>query len=75
MLKAVKENKIYSISELEIQDFLNRGFDVIKENGEVVKSPCTPVTVEDLEKLKSEYEEKLAKKDAEIKKLAKGATK
>ena len=74
MLKAVKENKIYSISEVEKQDFLDRGFDVILENGEIEKSSQTPITVEDLEKLKEEYEKKLAKKDAEIKKL-KGAEK
>lgn len=74
MLKAIKENKIYSISENEKQDFLNRGFDVILENGEVEKSLRNPVTVEELEKIKAEYEKKLAKKDAEIKKL-KGETK
>lgn len=74
MLKAIKENKIYSISESEKQDFLNRGFDVILENGEVEKSLRNPVTVEELEKIKAEYEKKLAKKDAEIKKL-KGETK
>lgn len=69
MLKAVKENKIYSISEVEKQDFLDRGFDVISEDGKIEKSSLTPVTVGDLEKLKAEYEKKLAKKDAEIKKL------
>ena len=69
MLKAVKENKIYSISEVEKQDFLDRGFDIISEDGKITKSSLTPVTVEDLEKLKAEYEKKLAKKDAEIKKL------
>lgn len=74
MLKAVKENKIYSISEVEKQDFLDRGFDIILENGKIEKSSLTPITVEDLEKLKAEYEKKLAKKDAEIKKL-KGETK
>ena len=74
MLKAVKENKIYSITEVEKQDFLDRGFDIILENGAIEKSLRTPITVEDLEKLKAEYEKKLAKKDAEIKKL-KGETK
>ena len=74
MLKAIKENKIYSISEGEKQDFLNRGFDVILENGEIEKSLRNPVTVEELEKIKAEYETKLAKKDAQIKKL-KGETK
>lgn len=74
MLKAIKENKIYSISEGEKQYFLNRGFDVILENGEIEKSLRNPVTVEELEKIKAEYEKKLAKKDAEIKKL-KGETK
>lgn len=74
MLKAVKENKIYTISELEKQDFLDRGFDVILENGKIEKSSQTPVTVKDLEKLREDYEKKLAKKDAEIKKL-KGETK
>lgn len=74
MLKAVKENKIYSINEVEKQDFLDRGFDIILENGKIEKSSLTPITVEDLEKLKAEYEKKLAKKDAEIKKL-KGETK
>ena len=74
MFKAVKENKIYTISEVEKQSFLNQGFDVVLENGKVEKSSQTPVTIKDLEKLKQEYEKKLAKKDAEIKKL-KGETK
>ena len=69
MLKAVKENKIYTISEVEKQDFLDQGFDIILENGKVEKSSQTPVTIKDLEKLKEDYEKKLAKKDAEIKKL------
>ena len=74
MLKAVKENKIYTISEVEKQSFLDQGFDIILENGKVEKSSQTPVTIKDLEKLKQEYEKKLAKKDAEIRKL-KGETK
>ena len=74
MLKAVKENKIYTISEVEKQDFLDQGFDIILENGKVEKSSQTPVTIKDLEKLKEDYEKKLAKKDAEIRKL-KGETK
>lgn len=74
MLKAVKENKIYTISEVEKQSFLDQGFDVILENGKIEKSSQTPVTIKDLEKLKEDYEKKLAKKDAEIKKL-KGETK
>lgn len=74
MLKAIKENKIYTISEIEKQSFLDRGFDIILENGKIEKSSQTPVTIKDLEKLKEDYEKKLAKKDAEIKKL-KGETK
>lgn len=74
MLKAIKENKIYTISELEKQSFLDRGFDIILGNGKIEKSSQTPVTIKDLEKLKEDYEKKLAKKDAEIKKL-KGETK
>lgn len=69
MLKAIKENKIYTISEVEKQSFLDQGFDVILENGKVEKSSQTPVTIKDLEKLKEDYEKKLAKKDAEIRKL------
>ena len=74
MLKAVKENKIYTISEVEKQSFLDQGYDIILENGKIEKSSQTPVTIKDLEKLKEDYEKKLAKKDAEIKKL-KGETK
>ena len=74
MLKAVKENKIYTISEVEKQSFLDQGFDIILENGKVEKSSQTPVTIKELEKLKEDYEKKLAKKDTEIKKL-KGETK
>ena len=74
MLKAVKENKIYTISEVEKQSFLDQGFDIILENGKVEKSSQTPVTIKDLEKLKEDYEKRLAKKDAEIRKL-KGETK
>lgn len=69
MLKAIKENKIYTISEVEKQSFLDQGFDVVLENGKIEKSSQTPVTIKDLEKLKEDYEKKLAKKDAEIKKL------
>ena len=74
MLKAIKENKIYTISEVEKQSFLDQGFDVVLENGKIEKSSQTPVTIKDLEKLKEDYEKKLAKKDAEIRKL-KGETK
>ena len=74
MLKAIKENKIYTISEVEKQSFLDQGFDIILENGKIEKSSQTPVTIKDLEKLKEDYEKKLAKKDAEIRKL-KGETK
>ena len=70
MLKAIKENKIYTISEVEKQSFLDQGFDIMLENEKIEKSSQTPVTIKDLEKLKKE----LAKKDAEIKKL-KGETK
>ena len=74
MLKAIKDNKIYTIAEVEKQSFLDQGFDIILENGKIEKSSQTPVTIKDLEKLKEDYEKKLAKKDAEIKKL-KGETK
>ena len=74
MLKAIKEDKIYTISEVEKQSFLDQGFDIILENGKIEKSSQTPVTIKDLEKLKEDYEKKLAKKDAEIRKL-KGETK
>lgn len=64
-MKAVKENKVYTISEAEKDGYLNRGFDIVLDNGTVEKSRQATVPAEEYDKLKDENE----KLKAENKKL------
>lgn len=64
-MKAVKENKVYTISEAEKGSYLNRGFDIVLDNGTMEKSRQATVPAEEYDKLKDENE----KLKAENKKL------
>ncbi len=64
-MRAAKENRVYTISESEKQNFLDRGYDVIHDDGKVEKPPAAAVSVEDYCKLEAEN----ARLKAENKKL------
>jgi hypothetical protein len=63
MLKAKKENKVYQVDERLKEKYLKEGFDIYNDKGEIVEHSS-------LKKIKySEYLEKLAEKEAELKAL------
>lgn len=64
-MKAMKENKVYTISKAEKDGYLNRGFDIVLDDGTVEKSRQATVPAEEYDKLKAEN----AKLEAENKKL------
>ena len=35
-MKAVKANKVYTISEMEKQSYINDGFDICNDDGEII---------------------------------------
>lgn len=69
MFKAKKENKIYNITETQMKEYLDQGYDIY-ENGELYKrSPKTKVTYAEYERVVKENE---ALK-AELEKMKKGS--
>lgn len=69
-MRAVKGNRVYTISEQEKPSYLSRGFDVIGDGGEVIaygKGKSVPFSEyekvrSELEKLKTERETEPPKK-------------
>jgi len=63
MMYAEKDNKVYLIDEIEMKYYLDRGFDIFDESGEVIehgKGNEQAITAElkaENEKLKAENEE------------------
>ncbi len=50
-MKARKENKVYTISENEKKRYLNTGFDIYDDDGELIEhSPLKKITVAEHEK-------------------------
>lgn len=71
-MKAVKENKVYTISETEMNGYLDRGFDVVLDNGTVERSRQAAVSAEEYAELQAEnakLKAENAKLRAENKKL------
>jgi len=68
MLKARKENKIYTISEVDKQYFLDEGFEIIDGDGRVEKPSNTVFTLEEVEKMKASYEAEIEKLKETLKK-------
>lgn len=36
-MKAIKENKVYTITETQREAYLSQGFDIVGDNGEVIE--------------------------------------
>lgn len=56
MLKAKRENKIYNISEEQMKEYLDQGYDIYKDGKLHKRSPKTKVTYEEYEKKVKENE-------------------
>lgn len=55
MLKAIKANKIYTISETEKAAYLSQGYDITDDSGNVLeRSPTATVSRADYEKILEE---------------------
>lgn len=62
-MKAVKANKVYTISEPQKADFLAQGFDITDDSGNVIEhSRSSTVSREEYEKLLEENKRLKAKK-------------
>ncbi|MFV0394669.1 MAG: hypothetical protein ACK5LC_09780 [Coprobacillaceae bacterium] len=65
-MKAIKGNKVYTISIKEKDAYLKQGYDVIDDAGNKTISPATNITVAEHKK---KVEEAVKSKDAEIEEL------
>lgn len=56
-MKAVKDNKVYSINETQKASYLNQGFNITDDNGKVLEhSPLSKVPYGEYNKVKTELE-------------------
>lgn len=57
-MKAIKENKVYTIDETLKKSYLARGFDIADDNFNIIEySPTASVSYAEYEKVKNELEE------------------
>lgn len=62
-MKAVKENKIYSIDEQQKSAYLAQGYDITEDDGTMIqRSPVATVPYAEYEKVLNELNELKAKK-------------
>ena len=64
MLEARKENKVYKIDETQKKRYLNEGFDIYDENGEIVEH--TPKKMIKYSEHLKQMKEVVTEKDAQI---------
>lgn len=70
-MKAVKGNKVYTITETEKTLYVKQGFDITDDKGKIIENGAgKKVSFEDYEALKAENE-KLKKEIKELKKATK----
>lgn len=64
-MKAIKENKVYTVDELTKKEFLAQGYDIVDNEGKVIeRSPSATVPYAEYERVCkecAELKEKLAK--------------
>lgn len=67
-MKAIKANKIYSITETSKESYLAQGFDIADDKGKVIEhSPSSAVSYSEYEKV-IEENKKLKAENAKLKK-------
>ena len=60
-MKAIKENKVYSINEQQELHYLSQGFDIHDDNGELIKrSPKATVSYSEYAELEAAHMELMA---------------
>ena len=63
-MKAIKENKVYSISDTEKSRYLAQGFDITDDNGNIVeRSPSSTVSRKEYDELLAKYQALVAEKN------------
>lgn len=71
-MKAIKENKIYTVDETSKDTYLAQGFDIYGDNGELIeRSPSSIVSRREYDELLDKYN-KLAAENKKLKGKAKG---
>lgn len=74
-MKAIKENKVYTITETQKDAYLSQGFDITDDKGEIIEhSPKSTVQYSEYEKLLAENK-KISAENAKLKAERKGVDK
>lgn len=56
-MKAIKDNKVYTVDEVSKKDYLAQGFDIIDDNGNIIeRNPSAAVPYSEYAKLLAEVE-------------------
>lgn len=71
-MKAIKDNKIYTVDETSKDTYLAQGFDIYGDNGELIeRSPSSTVSRREYDELLDKYN-KLVAENKKLKGRAKG---
>ncbi len=71
-MKAIKDNKIYTVDETSKDTYLAQGFDIYGDNGELIeRSPSSTVSRREYDELLDKYN-KLVAENKKLKGKAKG---
>lgn len=73
-MKAIKENKIYTVDEVSKASYLAQGYDIYDDKGKLIeRSPSGTVSRAEYDKLSAENK-KLSVENARLKKAAKNVS-
>lgn len=67
-MKAIKDNKVYTVDEKSAKGYLARGFDIFGDDGKLIeRSPSSTVSRREYDELSAKYNELLEKYNALLK--------
>ena len=67
-MKAVKDNKVYTVDEKSAKGYLARGYDIYDDNGKLIeRSPSSTISRREYDELSAKYNELLEKYNALLK--------
>lgn len=67
-MKAIKDNKVYTVDEKSAKGYLARGFDIFGDDGKLIeRSPSSTVSRKEYDELSAKYNELLEKYNALLK--------
>lgn len=56
-MKAIKDNKVYTVDEISKKAYLSQGYDIVDDNGKLLeKSPSTTVSYSEYAAVKAELD-------------------